>query len=112
MKKRIFGGIAVLGIAAAIAVNVNLTAKNDKLSDLVLANVEALAAPAHVTFQLSDNGGDGGGTSAEWCFKDYITSSSHQIYVCHSGTNDNKIYPCPSLSYGLGAEGHKDRCTK
>jgi hypothetical protein len=42
--KKIICGIAVLAIAAVAAVNVNLNLKSEtKLSDLQLANVEALA---------------------------------------------------------------------
>jgi hypothetical protein len=43
MKKIIFGSIAVLAIAATIVFNVNLNAQSEKLSDVSLANVEALA---------------------------------------------------------------------
>ena len=43
MKKKIFGGIAVATIAAAMALNLNFNAKNNYLSDITLANVEALA---------------------------------------------------------------------
>jgi hypothetical protein len=45
MKKKILGGIAVLAIAAVAAWNVGLSSqKNDGLSDIMLANVEALAS--------------------------------------------------------------------
>jgi hypothetical protein len=43
MKKKIFGGIAVLAIAAVAVMNVNLGTKNNDLSAVSLANVEALA---------------------------------------------------------------------
>ncbi|MDR1584407.1 MAG: hypothetical protein LBS55_14340 [Prevotellaceae bacterium] len=43
MKKIFIGGIATIVIAAAIALNVNISAKNNDLSDIVLANTEALA---------------------------------------------------------------------
>ena len=43
MKKKILGGIAVVAIAITMALNVNFSAKNNNLSDLTLANVEALA---------------------------------------------------------------------
>jgi hypothetical protein len=44
MKKRILGGIAVLAIAAVAAINVNMSSQSENLlSDLALANVEALA---------------------------------------------------------------------
>jgi hypothetical protein len=44
MKKKIFGGIAVLAITAVAVVNVNLGAKSNDLSDVSLANIEALAS--------------------------------------------------------------------
>jgi hypothetical protein len=43
MKKKILGGIALLGIAAVAAWNVNLNSQSSDLSDVSLANVEALA---------------------------------------------------------------------
>ena len=59
MKTKIFGGIAVLAIAAAIAFNVNLSTKSNGLSDISLANVEALAQ--------DENGDETCGTKySEW----------------------------------------------
>ncbi len=43
MKKKIIGGIAVLAIAAVTAFNVSLSAQEDNISTISLANVEALA---------------------------------------------------------------------
>jgi anti-sigma regulatory factor (Ser/Thr protein kinase) len=43
MNKKILYGIAVLAIAAVAAWNVNLNSQNNDLSDISLANVEALA---------------------------------------------------------------------
>jgi len=44
MKTKIFGGIAIVAIAAAVAFNVTLSnQKQDAASLLALANVEALA---------------------------------------------------------------------
>jgi hypothetical protein len=43
MKKKIFGVIAIVAIAAAAAWNVNCNSQSSKLSDISLANVEALA---------------------------------------------------------------------
>jgi hypothetical protein len=43
-KKMILGGIAAIAIAAFAVVNVNVNSQNDNLSDLMLANVEALAS--------------------------------------------------------------------
>ena len=43
MKKTILGTIAVAAIAVTMALNVNFNAKNNNLSDISLANMEALA---------------------------------------------------------------------
>jgi hypothetical protein len=42
MKKMFFGGIVVLTIVAAVALNVNKATQNEVLSELALANIEAL----------------------------------------------------------------------
>jgi hypothetical protein len=53
MKKFVFIGMAVLGIAVLAIVNVNLSNKNSKEMDLTLQNVEALStegsAPGYLT---------------------------------------------------------------
>ena len=46
MKKKIFGGIAVLAIAAVAALNLNFNTQSNDLSAINLANVEALASEA------------------------------------------------------------------
>jgi len=43
MKKKIFGGFAVMVIAMAIAWNVSLDSKTNSMTDIMLSNVEALA---------------------------------------------------------------------
>jgi hypothetical protein len=43
MRKKILGGIAAAAISAIIAFNMSLNANSNNLSDLSLANVEALA---------------------------------------------------------------------
>ncbi len=43
MKKKIFGGIAVLAIAAFAAFNMNVNTQENQASSLTLANIEALA---------------------------------------------------------------------
>jgi len=43
MKKIIFGGIAIVAIAGAIAISVTMKATDYGLSDLSLSNVEVLA---------------------------------------------------------------------
>jgi hypothetical protein len=49
MKKYILGGIAAVAIAAVAVTNVNLGAKGNDLSDVSLANVEALATENGIT---------------------------------------------------------------
>jgi len=44
MKKKFFGSLAVLAIAAVAAFNVNINASEEGLSDISLANAEALAS--------------------------------------------------------------------
>ncbi|GHT74330.1 hypothetical protein AGMMS50262_07070 [Bacteroidia bacterium] len=44
MKKKNFGGIAVLAIAAVAMLNVNFNSQKSELSGISLANVEALAS--------------------------------------------------------------------
>ena len=53
MKKKIFGGIAVLAVAVVVAWNVNVKSRTDVISDVKLANVEALAQ------ESSENCSDG-----------------------------------------------------
>jgi hypothetical protein len=43
MKKMIFGGIAVLVIAATVALNMYKGSQSNDLSEMALANIEALA---------------------------------------------------------------------
>ena len=43
MKKKIFGGIAVLAIAAVAALNLNFNTQSNDFSVVSLTNVEALA---------------------------------------------------------------------
>ena len=44
-KKKIFGSIAVLAIVAMAAFNVNVNLDGNKLLDISLTNIEALADP-------------------------------------------------------------------
>jgi len=44
MKKKFFGSLAVLAIAAVAAFNVNVNTQENGLSDVSLDNVEALAS--------------------------------------------------------------------
>jgi hypothetical protein len=52
MKKIILGGVAAIAIAVLATVNVNMSSQNDNLlSDLALANVEALAGAVCPAFE-------------------------------------------------------------
>lgn len=43
MKKKVFGILGVAAFAALVAINVSINSRGEDLSDLTLANVEALA---------------------------------------------------------------------
>ncbi len=49
-KKSIFGLLAVVMIAAVAALNVSLNSQKEKLSDLAMENVEALASETSEEF--------------------------------------------------------------
>jgi len=56
MNKKIFGGIAILAIAVAVAFNVSVSnQKQDAISMLALANVEALASEGAVNPNICYN---------------------------------------------------------
>jgi hypothetical protein len=57
MKNKILIGIVVLAIAALAAFNVNMNSKSNNLSDMALANVEALA-DVEVLANGESNGGE------------------------------------------------------
>jgi len=49
MKKKIFGGIAILALVVMAAWNVSIGSKTNGITDIMLANVEALATSESVT---------------------------------------------------------------
>ena len=75
MLKKLFYGVAVLIIAAVAAFNVNLNSNGDGLSDISLANVEALA-----DFELN------GGTCLNYCFVDFNYDCHVYIYGIYCGS--------------------------
>ncbi|MDR2557170.1 MAG: NVEALA domain-containing protein [Bacteroidales bacterium] len=85
MKKVIFGSIAVLALAILAAFNVNFNFRSNKLSDISLANVEALA---------NETGSSSRGTPTSTVITDYEYNADGslkrtiQITVtcCYSGT--------------------------
>jgi len=87
MKKKIFGGIAVLAIVAAAAWNVNLGSKTNGMSNVMLANVEALAG------ENNGSGSHGCDTKMsyeyrqELCSSNTTTSLTIMNYTCISGSN-------------------------
>jgi len=50
MKKKIFGVIAVLAIAVVAAWNVNIKSRTNGMSNVIMANVEALAQESNIPF--------------------------------------------------------------
>ena len=102
MRKKILSGVFALALLATAGLGVNRSLKSDAgLSDLALANVEALA-----------QGEDG--TNVGYCYMEQSFSSNNGWKkFCDSRTNDNTIYPCPSNDKLSGySESYKDRCTK
>ena len=69
MKTKIFGGIAIVVIALAVAFNVSLnTSKTNNASLLALANVEALASES--------------GSTSKYQFYNYDCSMWKMDYAC------------------------------
>lgn len=86
MKRKLLCGLAVLAIAVAAAWNVNLNSQTKGMSDVMLANVEALAD--------SEEPGEGGKNckqktkSVDWdlpCDNIYIQSRHGLKYSCEKG---------------------------
>jgi mevalonate kinase len=90
MKKIILGGFAAIAIAVLAAVNVNMNSQSENLlSDLALANVEALA----------DEGGESSGGSNKICY--YQGTSNYADY-----------YECTSTYPNVGSCGNTTRTNK
>ncbi len=94
MKTKIFGGIAIVAIAIAVAFNVTLSnQKQDAASLLALANVEALAQSGEeweIICSLGDKG---------YCFADGMWLCMQGETVCYSceftgSKNDMCWCPC------------------
>lgn len=93
-------GITVIGMFAGY--NIYCIQNKTPMSDLALANVEALAD------------GDENGTKVGSCYLEitFSTTSGYKEF-CDKETSNDKIYPCPSrTSYGGYSDMSKDRCTK
>jgi hypothetical protein len=59
MKKKIFGSLIVIAIAAVAAFNVSFNSQSDSLSAMTLANIEALAQNETNNNPYCHNGGVG-----------------------------------------------------
>lgn len=99
----ILSSIFAVALLATAGWGVTKSMQSDaNLSDLALANVEALA-----------DGESGGGTSVGYCYLEQTFAGTYGWKVfCNSETNANTIYPCEPKSYGNYLETSKDRCTK
>ena len=87
MKKKIFGGILAVAIAAVAAVNVNINNEaGDALSALSLANVEAVA-----------DGESGGGPICYWKVIDCPGLGTGDYEACLSN-GDGKECACGAVT--------------
>ena len=69
MKKKFFGSLAVLAIAAVAAFNVNVNTQEEGLSDVSLDNVEALAGEKGDGYLYVEPGSPGSGVACV-CYKE------------------------------------------
>ena len=100
MKRNFLIGIVVMAIMGVVTVNFGLNSSTNGLSDMSLANVEALA-------QNED-----GGTSVGVCFMRVGPSGKlDQRRFCDPRTSVTMIYPCGDESLDFYADTNKDRCT-
>jgi len=84
MKKKVLSVIVVFGIAIMIAYNVSLSSKGiENLSDLALANIEAMAGPECSGCNIS-----------EWCIS-FCISSNH---ICRISSNQGWEIDCRYLT--------------
>lgn len=101
MKKKFFKVAFIAAVTVVSGISVFNAQKTETLSDIALANVEALAGYEE-------------GTKVGTCYieMNFSTVVGHRIF-CDSRTDNNTIYPCPSsTSYGGYNEMQIDRCTK
>jgi hypothetical protein len=99
MRKKIFCGIAVLAIATLVAWNVSLNSqKSNKLSDTMLANVEALASIENTTPKTC-------GQKSEYVYRKEMCCTSPVKYTTTQGTNYSWAKTGSLQSYKSGFEG-------
>jgi hypothetical protein len=107
MRKYIFGCVALLAIAVVATWNVNLGSKNDQLSRISLANVEALAADDNDNNNKKD---EKCGTKSEY---------KHREELCGSGGKKTDIHiycysriSGSSTTYTIGCKSSGVDCFK
>jgi len=81
MKKIIFGGIAIVAIAVAIAFSLNVKTTESGLSDLALSNVEALATKLPPPMEC-------------YTYCPFLTPG----YICHLYTSSGPLGSCPGMN--------------
>jgi hypothetical protein len=87
MKKKIFGGMAILAIVAMIIMNVNINSQKSELLGISLANVEALAQEGYYYQQgyICWSHLSGGLSPTRWCSgcgPVWFTTGTNQS-ICH-----------------------------
>lgn len=101
MKTKIFYLFIIVVIALTLSWNYSQSVKYMAYSDLVSANIEALA-------------NDESGTTTGYCYTNIDEAFSGKFqYKCNSATSSSAIYPCPtSFTEGWVENMFRDRCTK
>ena len=87
-KKKLFGSIAVLAIAAMAAFNVNVNTNETGLGDTSLLNIEALASESTPVESLP------GGCNATWDKTCCACGSTHYTYAKSNGGSCTTVTGC------------------
>lgn len=94
-KKTIFIGVSVMTFAVIVAVNVSFASKNNRLSDLSLANIEAFAGTTTPGEELPPQSGNWNGSEDDRVFvcmrniagQCYNIYTVKQVFVCGDGSD-------------------------
>ncbi|MDR0506066.1 MAG: NVEALA domain-containing protein [Dysgonamonadaceae bacterium] len=93
MYKKVLYGIAILAIAAVAAWNVNVNSQKEELSDVMLANVEALASET----DSASKGTPGTKTTTKYEYDSdgrLIQTITISVSCCASGNDLCSYGPC------------------
>ena len=100
MKRHFSSICSLFCIVIASGYNVYQSQSRTPMSDIMKANIEALASGEE-------------GTAVSRCYLRLDNGIRSMNYFCNEKTNDDKIYPCPDhADFGYLDENKKDRCTK